>query len=188
MRGPNPHLRLLTTYVVVATLLVSYLVFTQPSQTSETGLASHRSIVKPVIVKVRISPKPTFPTRSSWRHYGLQKPTPKPTPKPKPVVIARGVVAERIAQVWPGDDRWVIGLVFGSARCTTGESNGNPQATGGGGNNYWGLYQFGPWARNRDGMGDPRGQTVEVQTQRAWSLIKVTDSSQWSCSPYPYNP
>lgn len=179
MRGPNPYLRLLTTYVVVATLLVSWLVFTQPSQTSETGLASHRSITKPVIVTVRTSLKPTSPTRSSWKHYGLQKPTPKPTPKPPPVVLAApGTVQARIVEVWPGDDRWAVL----TAEC---ESGFNPRATNG---QYLGIWQMGRWARSVTGGGDPRQQSVATQTLRAWKLIKMASSSQWECSPYGYNP
>lgn len=87
----------------------------------------------------------------------------------------------RALKAWPGDDVWA----FRTMRC---ESSFDPQSTGGGGDNYFGMWQFGPWARSHVApYGDPRSQSVEVQTQRAWSLLRSSGSGQWSCSPYSYS-
>lgn len=80
---------------------------------------------------------------------------------------------------WPGDDNWVV-------RTVACESGFDPQQVGGGGNNYYGLFQFGPWARAH--YGNPLNMSVEGQTAAAWALIKAAGSGQWECSPYPYHP
>lgn len=150
------------------------------------GVARDDGMSFPVTQEV-VYPLPVRPVASSVAVQAaprLQSPTRLPVAVPTipPVVSApAGSVKARVLAAWPGDDIW-------AARTVNCESEYSPTATGGTGDRYWGLWQFGPWARGRDGMGDPRVQSIEVQTQRAWSLIKATSSSQWSCSPYSYNP
>lgn len=93
--------------------------------------------------------------------------------------VPTGSVASRVAAAWPGDDRWALATVG----C---ESGFNPQAVGGGGDDYFGLWQFGPWARSV--YGNPLGMSVEGQTMAAWRLLKDEGSGQWSCSPWSYHP
>lgn len=120
--------------------------------------------------------------------YPWPKAKPKPTAAPvgAPAVskasapaAPSGSVAQRVAAAWPGDDNWALKTVA----C---ESGFNPKAVGGGGGNYYGLWQMGPWARSR--YGNPLGQSVEQQTAAAWRLLKDAGSGQWACSPWSYHP
>lgn len=86
-------------------------------------------------------------------------------------------VQARIAAAWPGDDRWALATVKCETGGTFNTAAHNP-------NGHDGLWQFGSWAKNRDGMGDPRGQSVETQTKRAWALYQAAGKGQWECSPY----
>lgn len=105
-------------------------------------------------------------------------PTKLPSIQTAPVAPA-GSVEARVLAVWPGDRAWVIGTVS----C---ESGWNPSEVGGGGNNYYGLFQFGPWARSV--YGNPLNMSVEQQTLAAWRLLKAEGSTQWACSPFSYHP
>lgn len=132
---------------------------------------SWKSMVKPYV-----APKPVVqkapPAPVSQTRYEVTGSSPA-------IHAPAGSVKARVLAAWPGDDNWV-------ALTVACESGFDPYQVGGGGNNYYGLFQFGPWARSA--YGNPLNMSVEQQTQAAWRLIKASGSSQWSCSPYRYSP